>query len=314
MQYLIDDHREYLLYCETRRGLSQHSIRAYTQDLACYRQWARSCPDDIDSDEESLVGFHHFLRTEAGTSPATCRRRVVTLKAFLKWRSKRDHGRASDFSELDLDLTIPRRLPRPIERPVLTELLASAPHIVPRLLDTSSRREPADPKQTTGLAVRLLIATGLRIGELTALRIRDVLGKGGRLHVRGKGNRERVVFVTNQQLLADLNAYAGARAETAAPDEPLLVNVRGTRLTEAAFRKRLRSASIELDLTSYLTPHQFRHSAATMLIEEGVDIRLVQRLLGHASITTTEIYTKVSDVSLMREVQRADTLSTVESR
>jgi len=249
---------------------------------------------------------------ESEASPATCRRRIVTLKAFLKWRAKRDRGLVSDFSQLDLDLRVPRRLPRPIERQTLTKLLAATPCIVPRSPEVHRQREPADQRQTTGLAVRLLISTGLRIGELTALRIQDVLGKGGRLRVRGKGNRERVVFVTNQQLLADLNAYASARAERAAPHASLLVNIRGVRLTEAAFRKRLRSASVDLDLATHLTPHQFRHSAATMLIEEGVDIRLVQRLLGHASITTTEIYTKVSDVSLMREIQRADTLSTIE--
>ncbi len=81
---------------------------------------------------------------------------------------------------------------------------------------------------------------------------------------------------------------------------------------EPAFRKRLRTVSHSLLIAPYLTPHQFRHSAATLLIEEGVDIRIVQRLLGHASISTTEIYTKVSDNSLVAAIERADTLSQVD--
>jgi integrase/recombinase XerD len=83
-------------------------------------------------------------------------------------------------------------------------------------------------------------------------------------------------------------------------------------LTAPAFRKRLRTVSKELVVEPHLTPHRFRHSAATLLIEEGVDIRLVQRLLGHASIATTELYTKVSDNSLIAAIERADTLSQVD--
>ena len=87
----------------------------------------------------------------------------------------------------------------------------------------------------------------------------------------------------------------------------------GNRLTPQTYRKRLRTLSETLRIEPHLTPHRFRHSAATMLIEEGVDIRLVQRLLGHASIATTEIYTKVSDNSLSTAIVAADTLATVDA-
>ena len=100
--------------------------------------------DRPDSDEDALTGFHRFLRMESEASPATCRRRIVTLKAFLKWRAKRDRGLVSDFSQLDLDLRVPRRLPRPIERQTLTKLLAATPCIVPRSPEVHRQREPAD--------------------------------------------------------------------------------------------------------------------------------------------------------------------------
>jgi len=308
---MVEYYRQYLKYCTEQRCLSHHSIRAYEQDLNCYYKWLVGLKETLQSEETKLIEFHRHLRMETQSSPATNRRRIVTLKAFFKWQAREVEAAPPDFSKLDIDLSVPRRLPRPVDRETLINLLRDSPRITPRF---SSVDLPADVGQTTSLAVRLLIATGIRIGELVRVRVSDALGKSGKLRIHGKGNRERFVYVTNQHLLADLNSYAAARAAISDVDAPLLLNSRGSALTEAAFRKRLRRVSLQLDLPSHLTPHQFRHSAATMLIEEGVDIRFVQRLLGHASITTTEIYTKVSDVSLLREIQRADTLATVDDK
>ena len=110
----------------------------------------------------------------------------------------------------------------------------------------------------------------------------------------------------------DFRHYWEQRYNHAGAGACLFVNSVGDRLTAPAFRKRLRTVSKSLLVEPHLTPHQFRHSAATLLIEEGVDIRLVQRLLGHASIATTEIYTKVSDNSLVAAIERADTLAQVD--
>ncbi len=165
----------------------------------------------------------------------------------------------------------------------------------------------------TGLIVRLLVVTGLRIGELTHTRLRDVNGAGAQIRVMGKGSRERTVYVTNHRLLEDFAVYLSQRRQDGTPDSFVFLNTRGGRLTEAAFRKRLRQLSADLQIAPHITPHRFRHSAATLLIEEGVDIRLVQRLLGHASISTTEIYTKVSDSSLFQAIEHADTLAKVDS-
>lgn len=167
--------------------------------------------------------------------------------------------------------------------------------------------------QITGLVARLLVVTGMRIGELTSLNVGDVSGAASRIRVNGKGNRERTVYVTNERLLMDFRHYWEQRYKCAGTDACLFFNLKGNRLTAPAFRKRLRTVSKSLLVEPHLTPHQFRHSAATLLIEEGVDIRLVQRLLGHASIATTEIYTKVSDNSLVAAIERADTLAQVDS-
>ncbi|MEQ9245793.1 MAG: tyrosine-type recombinase/integrase, partial [Nitratireductor sp.] len=114
------------------------------------------------------------------------------------------------------------------------------------------------------------------------------------------------VFVGNPQLQSDLASYMISRSRVPGASDYLLLNQRGKPLTPQGLRLRLRRLSEDLNISPRVTPHRFRHTAATLLIEEGLDIRLVQRLLGHSSISTTEIYTHVSDTSLRSAMSAAD--------
>lgn len=307
---------KFIAYCKEQRGLSEHTLRAYRQDVEAFRLfWQRQgageapCPDTI-------LAFQMHLRDVKGNSPATVRRRMVTLRAYFKWLEHEQQNSISPFTGLQLDLKVPKRLPRPVDRPTLAEVLRSARsglHNQDKPVHTSSCRQ-LGRAEVTGLVVRLLIVTGLRIGELTQVRVTDVSAAGRRIRVRGKGNRERTVYVTDEALLRDFAALLHIRQRTSGTQAHVFLNTRGSRLTEAAFRKRLKALSKDLDITPHLTPHRLRHSAATLLVEEGVDIRIVQRLLGHASISTTEIYTKVSDSSLLKAIQHADTLAKIASQ
>jgi len=146
----------------------------------------------------------------------------------------------------------------------------------------------------------------MRVGELTTLRLVDFSTDCSEVRVFGKGSRERTVFIGNAKLQSDLKAYIGERARAGLDSNRFLLNQRGKPLTPQCLRGRLRRLSRRLDITPHITPHRFRHTAATLLLEEGVDIRFVQRLLGHSSISTTEIYTHVSDSSLKSAIDRAD--------
>ncbi|MEL6101946.1 MAG: tyrosine-type recombinase/integrase [Pseudomonadota bacterium] len=306
---------EFIRHCRVQRSLSENTVRAYQQDLNAFVRFSSRHEQDLQVTEETVVTYTAWLREEGELGAATVRRRLVTLRAFYAWLLKTQRIDRSPFDGLTLELRTPRRLPRPIDRPTLSELFKQSRRINPAAADPCSVGVcPAvDSRQVTGLVARLLISTGLRIGEITRVRICDVSSGGTCIRVRGKGDRERSVYVTNTHLLEDLNSYLDVRRALAEPQHHVFLNSRGTRLTEAAFRKRLRSMSAELRITPHLTPHRFRHSAATLLIEEGVDIRVVQRLLGHASIATTEIYTKVSDTSLISAIKAADTLAKVDS-
>lgn len=314
MTTLTDDIITFLGVCSEQRGLSDNSLKGYRQDLEAFVRY-REGRAELDSSQHVVLDYLRHLRDVKRHKPATVRRRIVTLRKFFDWRSARGDD-PSPFLGLELDLRIPKRLPRPVDRPTLKLVLhharpfAAAPARGWR--DVDDRRPSL--QQTTGLATRVLLATGLRIGELTNLRLRDVTGAGSRLSVVGKGDRERVVYLTNERLLADFGAYWRWRRTQLVVTDRLFLNARGGRLSEAAFRKRLRTMSRDLELTEHLTPHRFRHSAATLLIEQGVDMRIVQRLLGHASIATTEIYTEVSDTSLVAAIERADVLGSVDAQ
>lgn len=258
-----------------------------------------------------MLKYQRYLREVVQSSPATIRRRFVTLRSYFKWFEMEPDGIENPFSELRLDLKVPQRLPRPIDRPTLSLLFKSQRHLIELDPEGNTNSLPTSD-QITGLIVRLLVVTGMRIGEITNLRLRDITGACSKIRVRGKGNKERTVYVTNERLLVDFRGYWENRSQNENSNAFLFLNSRGVRLTEPAFRKRIRTISRSLLITPYITPHQFRHSAATLLIEEGVDIRIVQRLLGHASISTTEIYTKVSDNSLVAAIERADTLAQVD--
>jgi integrase/recombinase XerD len=153
----------------------------------------------------------------------------------------------------------------------------------------------------------LLASTGLRVSELCAVKLSDVRPSTGEISVLGKGSRERVAIIANQRvrkLLADY-IHGLDRAEGSAP---LFQNRRGRRLTPQCLRLRLHSLCATSRLGQRVTPHMLRHTAATMLLEGGVDMRFVQRLLGHASIATTQIYTHVSDTALRSALERADVM------
>jgi integrase/recombinase XerD len=153
-----------------------------------------------------------------------------------------------------------------------------------------------------------MLATGLRVSELVGIRCLDLDSASSSICISGKGSRERTVFVPDHWTLDLLTVYLDVRAGLGIQHPYLLFNRLGEPMTTAAMRSRLAKAATEAGLQRRVTPHMLRHSAATQLIESGVDIRYVQRLLGHASLSTTEIYTHVTDVALRRVVTEANVL------
>lgn len=299
------DHIAFVNTCRDERGVGHHTLRAYAQDLRTFARFTKAHQLSDPLSKNDILAYHRHLRDELGAKPATIERRLVTLKSYFAWRAERNSALPSPFADVRIYVRIPRRLPRPIERETLKAVLQSETG------STSAR--PADSaiatdQEVTILMIKLLIVTGLRISELTNLKIRDVSTDAAQMIVRGKGNKERIVFVSNDELKSAFRRYCADRIKHGSLKSPLFLNAVGRRFRSQTFRKRLRVLSHRLGIAPHLTPHRFRHSAATLLIEEGTDIRMVQALLGHASLKTTEIYVRVSNHALRRALERADIL------
>jgi site-specific recombinase XerD len=228
-------------------------------------------------------------------APRSVKRRIAAIRAFL--RATHPALAAETFASWKLALRAPALLPRAVARSELKSLLKRA-----------ELESPSGPRATTRLCLNLLAATGLRVSELCALTAASVAPQCGELTVRGKGARERVVAIVNAELRQALAAHIRALSYKGEESGALFRNARGRPLTPQAFRLRLHALARRARIGRRITPHMMRHTAATLLLEGGVDIRFVQRLLGHASIATTQIYTHVSDTALRSALARADVM------
>lgn len=287
----MDDIESYLDYCRSVRRLSPHSLSAYKADLCQFAaesaKWGSASPEAIRSCLERIASNERL-------APRTIKRKIASVRAYLRCRSRALATKT--FDGWKLAIRLPAQLPRTVSRPDMAKLLDED------LFGTEGGN-------TTFLCLLLMAATGLRISELCSLRPQDVRSSTGEIIVRGKGARERIVIVANRAVLARLSEYIASISTNLLVESALFRNRRGNAMTPQCLRLRLRGLARRAEILSPVTPHMFRHTAATMLLEEGVDIRFVQKLLGHASILTTQMYTHVNDAALTKALKRADTMS-----
>ena len=198
-------------------------------------------------------------------------------------------------SPLDLIQYRPRTKPRPIRalsRADTWRLLVYARSMVPTDYEAALSCSQRSFTRLRDLALLdLFIATGLRVGEVSALSVRDYSQDDHTVRVRGKGGRHRLAFVVVPYSREIQNRYLRLREKLNPPTRALFPNARGYRLTSRGIRRMVTQRAIDAGLRTHVSPHMLRHTAATLLLQNGVDLRIVQEFLGHASITTTQRYT-----------------------
>jgi site-specific recombinase XerD len=292
---------DFLRYCSVERQLSQHTLQAYAGDLGDFRRFMPANASLGSITDASLTEYLTDMVDRRKLAIATVRRRFACLRALFK-RSVL-LGLATDpFSRWRLQLPRRKRLPRALSRPEVLSLLTGFASV--RSKGEYTRRA------RSSTAVRLMIATGIRVGELCSIRVDDVSPDGRSFRIHGKGARDRVAYVSDVDLRSDLEKLVRWRRDNGGAGGTLFLNRRGLPMKPQSIRSELRRYSTKTGAARRITPHMLRHTAATLLIERGVDIRFVQRLLGHSSIATTEIYTHVSDEALRTTLERADVLGT----
>jgi site-specific recombinase XerD len=278
----------FIRHCQSIRKLSPHTVRAYELDLERFSQFLGRRAGVAACDRNVIHNYVRYLFEERELKESSVKRHLATLRSFFHWLEEDGHGIEDPFRGARIRIRMPKRLPRVIARADLRRLLRhEAPHTFADL--------------TAYIATELLFATGMRVSELASLLDAAVDVEDGTITIVGKGNRQRRVFVPDE-LKTLIRDYRTVRDRCATTADTFLVNSRGDAASPQMIRRLIRIHGERSDVRDRVTPHMFRHSVATYLLEEGVDIRYVQRLLGHRSISTTEIYTHVADAALKVKV------------
>jgi integrase/recombinase XerD len=294
----------YLTYLDVERGLSPATIRAYRADLADFaasrgvsRAWTASAEVAI---EYLAARTRRGRRGDPGLAPSSLRRRAAALKGFYRF--------AYGDGLIPVDVAARLDLPRPSR--LLPETLTVAE--TERLLDAAGGDDDGPRGLRDRALVELLYAAGLRISEATGLDREDLSADGAFVRVIGKGDKERLVPVGDLAMDWLARWIDGPRAALlavggAAPGRggPLFLGDRGGRLARQQAWATVKRAAATAGLAGRVSPHTLRHSFATHLLEGGADLRIVQELLGHASISTTQLYTHLTGERIRDVYSRA---------
>ncbi|MHB1538030.1 MAG: tyrosine-type recombinase/integrase, partial [Solirubrobacteraceae bacterium] len=285
-----------------RRGSAAATKRAYASDLHAFAAWCGSDAPQPSAVDAKTVRRYLAQLSERGASPRTVARKLASLRSLF--RTLREHGQIAQ-SPADV-LTSPKRAS------TLPDVLKSSE--VQRLLDSIPTAEPL--QQRDRAIFELAYGSGLRVAELVGLDLGDVDHDGEQLRVEGKGGRTRYVPVGELATAALADYVAGGREAILRecrlplprprdPRAPLFLSRSGRRLTDGDLRRRLRRWARHAQVASHAHPHALRHSFATHLLDGGADLRAIQELLGHASISTTQVYTRVESARLRSAYARS---------
>ncbi len=287
---------EFLTFLAAERGCSENTISAYRVDLTQFRGYFRKRYGEVDEglwekvEKDDIIAYIMYLKGDREYAAATAARKIAALRSFLHFLVA--EGIIKDDPTATLDsLRVKKRLPKPISVEEVNRLLA----------------EPAKSSTPKGIRDRaileLLYATGMRASELVSLKVDDVNLASASVRCWGKGAKERVIPM-HPQAVASLREYlekARAQLLKDTGEKTLFLNMRGEPLTRQGlwliFKEYVEKAGLSPDVA----PHTLRHSFATHMLDRNADLINVQKLLGHTSISTTQIYTHVSSERL-REV------------
>jgi len=288
------DERAFLDFMETERSASPRTLRNYRNALAAYADWRGEAFQGWRGEQADDFRDYLFELMKQGLKRATIRLRFAALRSFYKFLVLRRGLANSPVAGV--------QLPKPDKQ--LPVVLSVAQ--IDQLLGLPLQLEP-DPKSPPWLRLRdaaileLFYSCGLRISELLALNVADVDFIGETLQVMGKGSKERIVPVGGPAISA-IQRY---RQEAAVTSGPLFLSKRRTRITQQAVDQLLKKYLKLSDIPFAISPHKLRHSFATHLLDAGADLRSVQSLLGHASLSTTQIYTHVTKDRLKQAYDKA---------
>jgi integrase/recombinase XerC len=300
--YLREAVEDWLAYLAVERQLATNTAEAYERDISQFLAFIARAQNKLP-DIKQLIALsardvRAFLasRRSEGVGSRSLSRALSALRMFYKFLERRGYGKNDAIRAVALP-KLPHSVPKPLTAPKATALIDSAEIVSPDAPEWVLARDTA--------VLALLYGSGLRISEALGLKRKDAPIKGrDMLRVTGKGNKTRVVPVLPIVREA-VERYLALLPQKLGSEDPLFVGVRGRELSPRIIQLRIASARAALGLPETATPHALRHSFATHLLGAGADLRAIQELLGHASLSTTQGYTEVDREHLLKAYTRA---------
>jgi integrase/recombinase XerD len=283
---------------------SEKTHMAYSSDLEQFSSYAGK---DLPLTAVSAVLIEQwsaYLRTE-GYAPASMRRKIVVLKVFCSYWLRRGELTESPFWRVQLSFGRIEQLPRALTEFEMRSLLQHAGRFhrqaaIPRKGAVLAKSQNENPASKSYRAIRnlalidLMFATGMRVGEVSALDIADFITVESCFKVKGKGGRHRLAYVVDNHTLSIQRKHLNVRSRIKTTSTALFLNASGQRLSTQGIANIIAKFREGAGISRHVTPHMLRHTVATLLLRRGVDIRVVQEFLGHASIATTQRYTHIA--------------------
>src|ERR1035437_2401066 len=279
----------FLGHCADHRKLSNHTLKAYRHDLEHFRDVVGPAPPETATASVERTTLQKWMGSMNGAKPRTVRRRLAAVKSMFSSLERHGNLTSNPLSGFRCEVKVGQSLPRTVARSTVKSLLRS-----PREQPAASPVAIARKTQEVAL-VEMLFSTGMRVSEVVSTNACQVDMDRQVISVHGKGNREREIPIACEAFRDALQQQLEERRKTdPSPNAPIFVNRRGARMSDQSVRAILRRHTARAGIRR-ITPHMLRHTVATLLLEDGVDLRHIQRLLGHSSITTTTLYAQVSE-------------------
>lgn len=285
--------KEFLQHCKIEKNLSIKTIKAYETDLTQASNFFDlknydSCITKITKNElrEYLISISHL-------KPKSIKRKIACLKVLFNYLEFEDKILLNPFRKLKINIKEPKRLPSVMNIIEIKSILKAAYIQKSKINDTISYSYFSALRDI--VIIELLFSTGVRVSELVDLNETSINFDTGNIIIKGKGNKERIIQVCNKEALLLMRQYRKLYlSKVESSNNYFFINRFNKRLSDQSIRAIVKKLSNKAEIKRHITPHIFRHSFATLLLENGVDIKYIQTLLGHSSILTTQIYTHVN--------------------
>lgn len=271
------------------RNLSSKTLKAYKSDLNCMMSWM-FLKKHASLNSSSVYDYFSYIQSSDELKACTIKRKYVSIKQFFDFLNREGYAKERFLKFSSRKYQLPKRLPKTLSLDEIQTLISAA----------TSEFQHSDTEYKQRLCLRnmciieLLFCLGLRIGEIAALNISDYSSSEGSILIHGKGNKERILFISSPIVAQKINLWITIRTSFYPEETAFFINRYGRRLSIYGIEKVFFKYQQKSHINPSSTPHYLRHSFATQLLNNGASIRDVQELLGHNSIVTTQIYTEVS--------------------